>query len=65
MKIRAYGSKALANIIVNIPTKQNKTIDDSHYRLILKLGKEMQINHHSLKEHTEISKITKFGCEML
>ena len=23
------------------------TIDNSHYRLILKLGKEMQINHHS------------------
>jgi hypothetical protein len=23
------------------------SIDDSHYRLILKLGKEMQINHHS------------------
>ena len=22
-------------------------IDNSHYRLILKLGKEMQINHHS------------------
>ena len=34
-------------------------IDDSHYRLILKLGKEMQINHH--KEHTKISKIAKFG----
>jgi hypothetical protein len=22
-------------------------IDNSHYRLILKLGKEMEINHHS------------------
>jgi hypothetical protein len=22
-------------------------IDNSHYKLILKLGKEMQINHHS------------------
>jgi hypothetical protein len=29
-------------------------IDNSHYRLILKLGK-----------HTKISKIAKFGCEML
>jgi hypothetical protein len=24
-----------------------KLIDNSHYRLILKLGKEMQMNHHS------------------
>ena len=23
------------------------SMDNSHYRLILKLGKEMQINHHS------------------
>jgi hypothetical protein len=23
------------------------TVDNSHYRLILKLGKEMQIDHHS------------------
>ena len=41
------------------------TIDNSHYRLILKLGKEMQINHHSWKQHTKMSKIAKFGCEML
>jgi hypothetical protein len=26
---------------------QPPTIDNSHYRLILKLGKEMQINHHN------------------
>jgi hypothetical protein len=32
-------------VIVNILI--SGTIDDSHYRLILKLGKEMQINHHS------------------
>ena len=25
----------------------NETIDNSHYRLILELGKEMQTNHHS------------------
>jgi hypothetical protein len=25
----------------------NPLIDNFHYRLILKLGKEMQINHHS------------------
>jgi hypothetical protein len=29
-------------------------IDNSHHRLILKLGKEMQINHHSQKEHTKM-----------
>jgi hypothetical protein len=27
--------------------KAYSTIDNFHYRLILKLGKEMQINHHS------------------
>jgi hypothetical protein len=27
--------------------EQHKVIDNSHYRLILKLGKEMRINHHS------------------
>jgi hypothetical protein len=25
----------------------------------------MQTNHHSWKEHTKMSKIAKFGCEML
>jgi hypothetical protein len=30
----------------------NGAIDNSHYRLILKLGKKMQITRHSLKEHT-------------
>jgi hypothetical protein len=33
--------------------------------LILKLSKEVEINHHRLKEHTKISKFAKFGCEML
>jgi hypothetical protein len=33
----------------NLSTSPRKfpSIDNSHYRLILKLGKEMQINHHS------------------
>jgi hypothetical protein len=26
-------------------------IDNSHYRLILKLGKEMQINHHQGRQN--------------
>jgi hypothetical protein len=49
----------------HFPFVLNDSIDNSHYRLILKLDKEMQINHHSKKEHTKISKIAKFGCEML
>ena len=41
-------------------------IDNSHYRLISKLGKEMQGKEHKRgKEHTKMSTITKFGCEML
>ena len=32
-------------------------IDNPHHRLILKLGKEMQTNHHSWKEHTKMSKL--------
>jgi hypothetical protein len=53
-------------IIITFVLDLNKSwIDNFHYRLILKLGKEMQINHHSWKEHTKISKITKFGREML
>jgi hypothetical protein len=43
----------------------DRPIDNSHYRLILKLGKEMQINHHKRAYCTKISKIAKFGCEML
>jgi hypothetical protein len=34
-----------------------RAIYNCHCRLILKLGKEMQINQHSYKEHTKISKI--------
>jgi hypothetical protein len=44
---------------------QVQPIDNSLNRLILKLGKETQINHHSWKEHSKLSKIAKFGCKML
>ena len=37
------------------------TIDNSHYRLILSWRKEV----YSRKERTKMSKIAKFGCEML
>jgi hypothetical protein len=40
-------------------------IDDSSYRLNFDLGKKNKIHHHSYKEHVIISKIAKFGCEML
>jgi hypothetical protein len=40
-------------------------MDDSSYRLNFDLGKKYKIHHHSWKEHVKISKIAKFGWEML
>jgi hypothetical protein len=40
-------------------------MDDSRYRLIFYLDKKDEIYHYSSKEHPKISKIAKFGCEML
>ena len=45
--------------------KIKKTIDNSSYRLIFYLDKKDEIYHYSSKEHPKISKIAKFGCEML
>ena len=36
-----------------------------HYRLNFDPGKTKKIVHHSLKEHVKMSKIAKFGSEML
>ena len=36
-----------------------------HYRPDLNPGKINKIFYHSLKEHLKISRIAKFGCEML
>jgi hypothetical protein len=44
---------------------QYSTMDDSSYRLIFYLEKKDEIYHYSSKEHPKISKIAKFGCEML
>jgi hypothetical protein len=40
-------------------------MDDSSYRLNFDPGKKNKIHHHSQKEHIKISKIAKFGREML
>jgi hypothetical protein len=42
-------------------------IDNSHYRLILKLGMQGDANKSPQLEwaYTKMSKIAKFGCEML
>jgi hypothetical protein len=37
----------------------------SSYRLNFDLGKKNKIITTATKEHVEISKIAKFGCEML
>ena len=36
-----------------------------HYRLNFDPGKTNKTFYHCLKEHVKISKIAKFGCEML
>jgi hypothetical protein len=43
----------------------SRTIGNSSYRQNFDLGKNNNIHHHSWKEHVKISKIAKFGCEML
>ena len=40
-------------------------MDDSSYRLNFDLGKKNEIHHYSKKEQLKISKIAKFGREML
>jgi hypothetical protein len=40
-------------------------MDDSSYRLNFDQGKKNEIQHHSQKEHLRMSKIAKFGCELL
>jgi hypothetical protein len=40
-------------------------MDDSRYRLFFYLDKKDEICHYRPKEHAKISKIAKFGCEML
>jgi hypothetical protein len=53
----SYCFNALNNFVVSM--------DDSSYRLNFDLGKKNKIHHHSQQEHVEISKIAKFGWEML
>ena len=48
-----------------IPRTLNKPIDDSSYRQNVDLDKENEIHYPSCKEHLKMSKIAKFGCEML
>jgi hypothetical protein len=40
-------------------------MDDSNYSLIFYLDKKDEIYHYSSKEHPKVSKIAKFGREML
>ena len=41
------------------------SMDNLHVRLNVDLGKQNKIYHHSSKEHLKVSKIAKFGCQML
>jgi hypothetical protein len=47
------------------PVFNTESMDDFSYRLNFDLGKKNKIHQHSQKEHVKISKIAKFGCEML
>jgi hypothetical protein len=49
---------------INFDTKIIE-IDNSSYRLIFHLDKKDEIYQYSSKKHPKISKIAKFGCEML
>jgi hypothetical protein len=49
---------------INFDTKVIE-IDNSSYRLLFHLDKKDEIYQYSSKEHPKISKIAKFGCEML
>jgi hypothetical protein len=42
-----------------------RAIPAIEYRLNFDLGKKNKIHHHNWKEHVKISKIAKFGREML
>jgi hypothetical protein len=56
-----------SNIFINAvdDSKKVQLMDDSSYRLIFYPDKKDEIYHFSSKEHPKISKIAKFGCEML
>lgn len=40
-------------------------MDKLHHGLISYLGKKVEINHCSYKEHTKICKTAKFDCKIL
>ena len=40
-------------------------MDDSSYRRNFDLDKKNENHYHSWKEHLKMSKMAKFGCEML
>jgi hypothetical protein len=42
-----------------------RTMDDSNYRRNFDLDRKNEIHYHSWKEHLKMSKIAKFGCELL
>ena len=60
-----YIRNVLQTIIIVSGREWTTPMDDSSYRLNFNLGKKNEIYHHNYKEHLKISKITKFGREML
>ena len=57
------------SILTRCLTPQNlsphSAMDDLHVRLTFNIGKTNKIFYYSLKEHPKISRIAKFGGEML
>ena len=52
---------SIPKVVGSIPTVARHIFQACSVWTFLKLGKEMQINHHSSKERTKMSKIAKFA----
>jgi hypothetical protein len=59
------GVQGGTNFLIKSSFAFGKAMDDSSYRRSFDLDKKNEIHYHSWKEHLKMSKIAKFGCEML
>jgi bisphosphoglycerate-dependent phosphoglycerate mutase len=68
-KLECCISKLAMHILMKVTTRScievEQTMDDSSYRRNFDLDKKNENHYHSWKEHLKMSKIAKFGCEML
>jgi hypothetical protein len=50
---------------VSVDIREIERMDDFSYRRNFDQDKKNKIHYHSWKEHLKMSKIAKFGCELL